>query len=208
MDSYRSLEQKAEIELSEKKSRFIGLAAPVSNTDEAQALLDEARNRFPDATHHVSAWRLSLAGFYQRYSDDGEPKGTAGLPVLDVLTKQDLTEAAIIVVRYYGGIKLGAGGLVRAYSATAAEAVKAAKIVSYEKRQRYKLIAPYNLAETVHYHLAQAGCTQGEQSYGLNVEWVIAPSFAAEEKILELVKELSSDTILIERLSAEFIPVN
>ncbi|MDO5737781.1 MAG: YigZ family protein [Eubacteriales bacterium] len=207
MEAYNSLEKFAQIELIEKKSRFIAWAAPLSTVDEAQAMLEDARNKYPDATHHVSAWRLSLETFYQRYSDDGEPKGTAGLPVLDVLTKQELTECGIIVIRYFGGVKLGAGGLVRAYSAAAAEAVRAAKIIRYEKRSRYKLTVSYSLAETIHYQLAQLACAQGEQSYGINVEWVIAPKRGAEEKILDLIKEISSNSVLIEEIPAQFMAV-
>lgn len=124
---YRTLLSAASAEFTEKHSRFIGHAAPVSGEEEAAAFLRSVREKHREATHNVSAWRLR-EGQLQRYSDDGEPRGTAGVPVLDVILKSGVTDAAVVVTRYFGGILLGAGGLVRAYSHAASLALETAGV--------------------------------------------------------------------------------
>lgn len=125
---YRTVSQKAEDEFVEKRSRFIGYISPVSTQEEALAFIDSIRRRHWDAKHNVSAYSLREGGVC-RCSDDGEPSGTAGMPVLSVLTKSGITDAVIVVTRYFGGILLGAGGLVRAYSHAASLALAAGKPV-------------------------------------------------------------------------------
>ncbi|MBR5767371.1 MAG: YigZ family protein, partial [Clostridia bacterium] len=115
-------------EYEEKRSRFIGYARPVKSAGEAAAFISEIRKKHSDARHNVYAYRIgeNVTG----YSDDGEPKGTGGLPVLGLLQKSDITDAAIVVTRYFGGILLGTGGLVRAYTEAAQAAVRAAGVVT------------------------------------------------------------------------------
>ena len=124
---YRTVLSAASAEFTERHSRFIGHAAPVSGEEEAAAFLRSVREKHREATHNVSAWRLR-AGQLQRYSDDGEPRGTAGVPVLDVILKSDVTDTAVVVTRYFGGVLLGAGGLVRAYSRAASLALQQAGV--------------------------------------------------------------------------------
>ena len=126
--SYTTLRALGEDAYEEKKSVFIGRAMPVKTEAEALSFLASVRTEFPDATHHVYAYVLRDNGT-TRYSDDREPQGTAGVPVLDVLRKAEITDAAIVVVRYFGGTLLGTGGLVRAYTKAARGAVEAAGIV-------------------------------------------------------------------------------
>ena len=129
-EPYITLAGRSDAELTEKKSRFLSFAAPVGSEAEAIAFISEIRSAYPDARHCVYAYRITSAPPYTaRYSDDGEPQGTGGLPVLDVLKKRDIGDAAIAVVRYFGGILLGAPGLVRAYSSSASLAVRAAGLV-------------------------------------------------------------------------------
>ncbi|HEY5466273.1 MAG TPA: YigZ family protein, partial [Clostridia bacterium] len=123
---YRTLSAESRVRLEERRSVFIGVAAPANDETEASGLLARIRTEFPDAAHHVSAWIIGGGVQSQRYSDDGEPQGTAGVPVLDVLRRQELENAVIVVTRYFGGTLLGTGGLVRAYSRTASLAAKAA----------------------------------------------------------------------------------
>lgn len=122
---YRTLHTSAQDEFVEKRSRFIGYAKPVQTEDEALAFIAEIKKKHWDAKHNVYAYALR-DGQIRRYSDDGEPQGTAGVPVLEVLLKGDITDAVIVVTRYFGGILLGGGGLVRAYGHAASIAVKAA----------------------------------------------------------------------------------
>ncbi len=114
-----------------EKSRFITTSRHVEGEEEARAFISEIRSEFPDATHNCYAFICDNAGNFLRFSDDGEPQGTAGMPMLDVLKKQSLVQVAAVVTRYFGGIKLGAGGLVRAYSGCVAENVAVAKKVCY-----------------------------------------------------------------------------
>lgn len=123
---YFTLKQAAEAQFVERKSEFIGNAAPVTTEREALDFINSIRSKYSDATHNVYAYILR-EGNLTRFSDDGEPHGTAGLPVLDVLRKEQLCDCAVVVTRYFGGILLGAGGLVRAYSAGAKIGVDAAR---------------------------------------------------------------------------------
>lgn len=126
---YTTVGLETSAEFVEKRSRFIGYIKPVTTEQDAIAFIDSMRARHWDATHNVYAYSLRT-GNIMRYSDDGEPSGTAGMPVLSVLTKGGITDAVIVVTRYFGGVLLGAGGLVRAYSHAAALAVEAAGAVT------------------------------------------------------------------------------
>jgi uncharacterized YigZ family protein len=119
-------------EFVEKHSRFIGYCKPISCEQEAIDFINEKRKKHYDATHNVYAYSLK-DGFIKRYSDDGEPQGTAGVPVLDVLNKNEVVNTVIVVTRYFGGIMLGAGGLVRAYSHGASIALEASGVLRMEK---------------------------------------------------------------------------
>lgn len=127
MAEYKTAAQRASCEFIERRSRFIGTVCPVQNEAQAAAFIDELRAKYWDATHNVYAYTLR-DGQTRRYSDDGEPQGTAGVPVLDVLLKAQIVDTAVVVTRYFGGVLLGAGGLVRAYSHTAALALEAGGI--------------------------------------------------------------------------------
>ncbi len=124
MEPYRTVRQEAADEFIEKKSRFIGAIRPVTTEEEAKAFIAEKKKTYWDATHNVYAYILR-EGQIRRYSDDGEPQGTAGIPVLDVLQKAGVTDCAVVVTRYFGGTLLGAGGLVRAYAHGASIAIAA-----------------------------------------------------------------------------------
>lgn len=125
---YFTVYRAAKDELTEKRSRFIGYCKPVAAEDEAVAFINEIRSKHWDARHNVYAYSLR-EGNLRRYSDDGEPSGTAGMPVLDVITKSGVTDVCVVVTRYFGGVLLGTGGLVRAYSQAARLALDAGEIV-------------------------------------------------------------------------------
>lgn len=129
MNEYKTVEKESCDEFVVKKSRFIGYVKPVQTVQEAVSFINEIKSKHWDATHNVYAYVLR-DGQSRRYSDDGEPQGTAGIPVLDVLLKEELTDVAVVATRYFGGIMLGAGGLVRAYSHTAKIAVESGNIIT------------------------------------------------------------------------------
>ena len=131
MKPYKSVKQGSEAEYTVNRSRFIGRCFPVDSEEAALCLLSDIRKRNWDATHNFFAYRIGETAAAARFSDDGEPGGTAGKPIMDVLTGKGLTNVLCVVTRYFGGILLGAGGLVRAYSKSAADAVTKAGMVSY-----------------------------------------------------------------------------
>ena len=126
---YRTVAREAEITLIEKKSKFIARIKPVQTREEAEGFIEEVRKEHWSATQNVPAYIIGINQEIQKYSDDNEPSGTAGLPVLEVLKAHDLVNTAVVVTRYFGGTLLGRGGLVRAYGGAAREAVKEAGIV-------------------------------------------------------------------------------
>lgn len=129
MDRYRTIAGQAQSEFVEKRSRFLSVALPVTSEQQAQAAIGARRSAYWDATHNVYAYVLR-SGQVKRYSDDAEPQGTAGMPTLDVLLKNDVTDVCLITTRYFGGVLLGAAGLVRAYAHAASLALEAAGIVT------------------------------------------------------------------------------
>lgn len=158
MEEYRTIKQPARAEFVEKRSRFIGTITPVTTEEAALEFIKQIRQEFWDATHNVYAYVLK-EGQNRRYSDDGEPKGTAGVPVLDVLLKEELNNCAVVVTRYFGGIMLGAGGLVRAYSHGAKIAVDAAQIVTMKSCFLCKIVCEYSQYDMLNNLLQKYGCT-------------------------------------------------
>lgn len=144
----RTIRNSVRTELVLSRSRFITQLSPAANADEARQLVADVRAEFPDARHHCSAWIVRMAGEQDREhsSDDGEPSGTAGRPMLDVLRGNDLTDISAVVVRYFGGILLGTGGLVRAYSDSVTAAIKEADIWTVSEVPRWTIVAPVAIA--------------------------------------------------------------
>lgn len=143
MDGYKTIEKESFDEFIVKKSRFIGYIKPVTSAEQATEFINQIKSKHWDATHNVYAYVLR-DGQTRRYSDDGEPQGTAGIPVLDVLLKEGLSDCVVVVTRYFGGIMLGAGGLVRAYSHGAKIAVDAGKVITMSLCKIAVITADYN----------------------------------------------------------------
>lgn len=142
---YRTVGHYGEAEWEIQKSRFISYVARVESEEAAQAFIEQIRKKHWDATHNCSAYIVGPRGELQKADDDGEPSGTAGRPILEVIKKQNLTETVIVVTRYFGGIKLGAGGLIRAYGKSASEGVKAAGIIERQLFRRIAVTCDYGL---------------------------------------------------------------
>ena len=143
MESYKTLEKSASDEIVIKKSRFIGYAAPVKTNDEAVSFINSIKAKHRDATHNVYAYCLR-EGQLRRYSDDGEPQGTAGMPMLNVLLNEGVTDCVVVGTRYFGGILLGASGLVRAYTATAKIGIDSAGIITMAPCKIAEIMCDYN----------------------------------------------------------------
>lgn len=128
-DCYRTIAEPAESSCRERSSKFLSYIYPVEREEEIRELLEALRKRYYDATHHCYAWRLGPHGENYRANDDGEPSGTAGKPILGQMLSNEITDCLIVVVRYFGGTKLGVPGLIAAYKESAADAIAAARIV-------------------------------------------------------------------------------
>ncbi|WP_298704334.1 YigZ family protein [uncultured Veillonella sp.] len=155
MASFITIGQEHRIEYIVEKSRFIATAIPCTTEEEAQAGIARINKEFWDATHNCTAYALGPTQEQQRSSDNGEPSGTAGKPILEVLKKTKTTNTLIVVTRYFGGIKLGAGGLIRAYSHSAAEVIKSAPKVLHTLRQIVEVTVDYSLYNTLGRYLEE-----------------------------------------------------
>lgn len=147
LDKYTTIETKVNGEIVEKKSKFIANVFPVENEEEAQKTLEEVRKEHRDARHNVFVYRI--ANGCERASDDGEPSGTAGVPILDILRGMKLQNILVVVTRYFGGILLGTGGLVRAYTDSTKEALQKAKIKEKTLKIEYKVEIPYSYYDKI-----------------------------------------------------------
>ncbi len=148
---YITVKERAEDRFVEKKSRFIGYIAPVTSAQEATAFVNEIKQKHWDATHNV--WAYLLKDGQKRYSDDGEPQGTAGIPVLDAMEKSGVVDICVVATRYFGGILLGGGGLVRAYSHTAKIALDAAQKMEMAESKLLEIQVDYSLYGKLNYIL-------------------------------------------------------
>lgn len=142
-EKYTTVKNQSRIEFEEKRSVFIGHAIHIESEDDAVAFVKAIKKEYSDATHNVWAY-LMKGGIVARYSDDGEPQGTAGMPVLEAIRKSGVEDVCVVVTRYFGGILLGAGGLVRAYSHSAVIAINGAEIITYEPFCEYELSCGYS----------------------------------------------------------------
>ncbi len=142
-DSFLTISAPAEAIYKEKSSKFLTYAYPVHSEEEIRELLDALRKRYYDATHHCYAWRLGPHGEQFRSNDDGEPSGTAGKPILGQLLSNSLTNCLIVVIRYFGGTKLGVPGLIAAYKESAAEVIAEAEIIEQTVDTHFTIEFPY-----------------------------------------------------------------
>lgn len=179
MEEYRILTGPAETEFVEKRSRFIGQVQPVQTEEEARTFIDQIRRRHHDARHNC--WCYILRDGTVRYSDDGEPQGTAGRPMLEVFQREGVTDLCCVVTRYFGGILLGTGGLLRAYTRSAGDALQAAGISLQRVWTRFSVPCPYHLYERVRAETERAGGVIEDTAWGSAVTLtVLLPAEDAE----------------------------
>ena len=164
MTEYRIPAGEGEAELVEKRSRFLGHVRPVESEDEARAFIAEMKKKYYDARHNC--WCYLLKDGPERYSDDGEPQGTAGIPMLEVFRREGVTNAMCVVTRYFGGVLLGTGGLLRAYTQSAKDALDAAGVAEVRRWLPCEIECPYALLERVKQETAAHGGAVEELAYG------------------------------------------
>ncbi len=169
MKTYRYVDGEYEVKIEIKRSIFIATVKGELSADEADEFVKSVRKKYPDATHNCYAYVGDELGNVTRFSDDGEPSGTAGQPILDVLRKQNVVKTAIVVTRYFGGIKLGAGGLVGAYSGAAADGVRAGKISQKVECALVEIKSDYPTHATVEKLLRKSNVVLDNVSYDNDV---------------------------------------
>ena len=179
--SYITIANEFRTEYIIEKSRFIATIAPVSTEEEAQAFIQRISKEFWDATHNCTAYAIGPRQEQQRSSDNGEPSGTAGKPMLEVLKKTTITNVAVVVTRYFGGIKLGAGGLIRAYSHSVAKAVQEGPKLLIAPRQIVSLTIDYSYFGSVERQLQTLGLPyQSTFTDTISLEIYVEPNFVSD----------------------------
>ena len=175
-----------------KRSKFIATLSHVESGEDAEAFVRAVRKRYPDATHNCYAYIADELGNETRFSDDGEPGGTAGQPMLEVLKKRGVVKAAVVVTRYFGGIKLGAGGLVAAYTDSVSEVLDAAGIRRMTECAEVTVECDYSDHSAIERALTRAGALRGEAVYDENVRSVW---YAETDKSGELIELVSAKSL-------------
>ena len=185
----KKVRNRVEHEIVINKSRFIGILIPLDQAEDSEFWLEEIRQEYPDASHHCYAW---IHDAKRKVSDDGEPSKTAGLPMLNVLEKQQLDHILAVVVRYFGGIKLGAGGLVRAYTQAVVSALDNAQIVTKVSAPYYAFCFDYHFTRQMDHLFKNEGIDILKKDYQ---EKVTYECFILNEKLLDVIQERFSNQI-------------
>ncbi len=193
-DSYKTLSCQAHDEYIVKHSRFIGYAKPVKTEKEAQEFIAEISKKHWDAKHNVYAYSIREGGI-KRYSDDGEPQGTAGMPVLNVILQEDITDCVVVVTRYFGGILLGGGGLVRAYTHSAKIGIDAAGIITLSKWTVCKISCDYTFYGKLETFIRDFGGVIENTDFGENVTLEFRIEKGMEASFDKKLKDLTNGKI-------------
>ena len=201
MEQYLIPAKEGTSEYIEKKSRFLGLIVPVTSEAEARAQLDAVKKREYDARHNC--WAYILHSGQKRYSDDGEPQGTAGQPILNVLEREGVQDVLCVVTRYFGGILLGTGGLCRAYTKAAKDALDDAGISELRPWSVLRLDCPYALFERVKLELEKRGGTVISSEYGAQIALTAALPEPGEAVFAKALQELSAGSLVPEKTGTE-----
>lgn len=203
MKAYKTAARAASDEFTEKKSVFIGYIRPVPDEDAAKAFIAEIKKKHADAKHNVYAYILQGTGI-ARFSDDGEPQGTAGMPILEVLKREELCGVAVVVTRYFGGILLGAGGLTRAYAKAAKLAVDAAGVAEFRPFVTFRLTIGYPYYEKIAKELPTYGVKLDGSDFGTEVTLSLAVREDGIERFHTFVTELTNGTALFETTGSRY----
>lgn len=184
----KTIKKQCVIEFEEKKSKFIGYIKPVQSKEEAERFIEEIKKKHTDATHNCSVYKIFSNGIeYFKTDDDGEPSGTAGKPMGEIVNILDVNNLVVIATRYFGGIKLGAGGLVRNYAKTAKLAIQESEIIEYICTKDYLLDLDYDKVQELEYFFKKYSIEIQDKNYGERVTYKVVLS----EEQLEKVEEIS-----------------
>ncbi|QAS53694.1 YigZ family protein [Halobacillus litoralis] len=199
LENYYTVKPEGSEEVTIQKSRFIGYVKRCETEEEAQTFIQEIKKKHHDANHNCSAYMIGEHDLIQKANDDGEPSGTAGVPMLEVLKRKGLKDTAVVVTRYFGGIKLGAGGLIRAYSSTTSAAIETTGIVKRQLMKEMKVKMEYHLLGKVENEVRNSKYTLETVNYLENVELIVYVESGLEEEFESWVTDLTSNQAAITR---------
>ncbi|MGX4668759.1 YigZ family protein [Cerasibacillus sp. JNUCC 74] len=208
LDKYYTVKHQGMNELVIQKSRFIGYVKRVETEEEAQAFIQEIKKKHFDATHNCSAYLIGEHDQIQKANDDGEPSGTAGIPILEVLKKQQLKDTAVVVTRYFGGIKLGAGGLIRAYGNTTSQAIKATGVVKRQRMQGFSIIVDYTLSGKLEHAFRQSNYILKTINYTDKVEFIVYVEVGQEKEFREFIVDHTNAQAEITEADTTYIEID
>lgn len=205
LTAYESIEKLTKQNTEIKKSLFIAQIAPVNSEEEAQDFILSVKKDMRDATHNCSAYRIGIKQIAERSSDDGEPQGTAGHPMLHVLQANNLTNVVATVTRYFGGIKLGAGGLTRAYSSSLANALNDSKIIRFTPHQKIILTVNYTFVGAFENYIKDTDIIVTDRLFTDKVKISLLCLTENSNKHIEFFTNMTSGTAIIETPSEEYV---
>lgn len=194
MSNYKTLHKFGVDEYIVEKSTFIGYAKPIKTEEEAIEFINEIKRKHKDATHNVWAYTIGENMNIQRYSDDGEPQGTAGIPTLEVIKKEDLRDVVVVVTRYFGGIKLGAGGLVRAYTKGAKVGIEAGIVIEKVKYSEVKIKIEYTQLGRIQNEIMNLGFKVKDTIYSEDVELIVYVRNEEAKSLMDRIIDITSGT--------------
>lgn len=195
-DQYKTIQSPASAEFKEKGSKFIAQVFPVQSREEAEQKLAEVKKEYYDATHNCTAFKVGIGDdAVYHYDDDGEPSGTAGQPIYQAITDADLTDVLIVVTRYFGGTKLGTGGLIRAYSKAATQAIEATKIITKRLAEKLTVRTTYDDISQVMRSLDEVEGKILSQDYGADITLQVAVRKSLADQFTERLTDLTAGRI-------------
>lgn len=206
-DRYKTVSEESETLIVEKKSKFISHVRPVDNEADAIAYLNKIRSEYPDATHNVYAYVIDENNIF-RYSDDGEPSGTAGMPVLDTIRKAGIVDVIVVVTRYFGGTLLGTGGLVHAYGASASSGLEKSGIIIREKCDILAVKVDYTLVGKVQYKVANDGYMLEDTIYDNEVTFKICSPLEKTQSLIAEMIDLTNGRAICSVTDSKYVDRN
>ncbi|MGJ9457636.1 YigZ family protein [Oceanobacillus sp. CF4.6] len=208
LKNYYTVKKEGNDQIIIQKSRFIGYIKRVESEEEAQIFIQEIKKKHHDANHNCSAYIIGENDQIQKANDDGEPTGTAGVPMLEVLKKQHLKDTAVVVTRYFGGIKLGAGGLIRAYGSTTSQAIKTTGIVKRQLMKGFSITVDYSLLGKLENVLRNSDHLLETINYLESVAFIVFVKVEQDEAFQSWMVDLTNDQADIKRIESKYIEID
>lgn len=206
-NSYKTINQQAQAEIVEKKSRFIANVLPVSSEEEAINFINKIKKQYYDARHNCFAYVIGGNIPIIRFSDDGEPSGTAGKPILDVLLGESLENVVIVVTRYFGGTLLGTGGLVRAYGKSAKEGILLGKMVEMDTYTKFFISVDYSLIGKIQYEITNSGHILIDTQYTDLVKFIVYVKSQLIEDFTKSIINITNNNVNINKENEYFLKI-